>query len=289
MTTTTRIRFALAFVLSAIAAQAQQPVTYTPTVIQSGSPILFRATLPEARALTGTWQKHPVTFTQAPDKSWYLLAGVDVEQTPGVYTLDLVETLASGATKHLTREIAVGAAHYRTGALTVAPSFLAPDPATVARAAEEKAIKDKAFATNTPQVLWSGDFARPVASAGTDSFGTRRTFNGKLASIHRGADFRAAMGTPVYASNEGIVLIAQQMFYEGGFVVLDHGQQFSSMYMHFSRIDVKPGEHIHKGQRLGLSGATGRVTGPHLHFAIRWQGAYLDPNLLLKLPLPANK
>ncbi len=277
MTTTTRI--AVAVLLSTAAARAQQSITYTPATIQSGSPILFHAALPEARALTGTWLKHPVTFTQAPDKSWYVLAGVDVEQTPGTYTLDLTETLPNGTTKHLTREIKVGPAHYRTGALTVPPKFLEPDPATVARAAEEKAIKDKAFATNTPQPLWSGDFARPVTSAGTDSFGTRRTFNGKLASIHRGADFRAAMGTPVYASNDGIVLIAQPMFYEGGFVLLDHGQQLMSMYMHFSRIDVKPGDRIHKGQRLGLSGASGRVTGPHLHWSVCLNQAMVDPAL----------
>jgi murein DD-endopeptidase MepM/ murein hydrolase activator NlpD len=93
----------------------------------------------------------------------------------------------------------------------------------------------------------------------------------------------------VMAANDGVVIIARKMFYEGNLVVVDHGQQFSTLYMHFSKIEVKTGEHVKKGQRLGLSGATGRVTGPHLHFAARWQGDYVDPVLLLKLGLPANE
>ncbi len=157
---------------------------------------------------------------------------------------------------------------------------------TLARIERESALKKAAFAHHSPTPLWSGSFERPVASASTDSFGTRRTFNGTLASIHKGADFRAPLGTPVYAANDGVVLMAQPMFYEGNFVLLDHGQQFMSMYMHFSRIDVRVGDHVRKGQQLGLSGATGRVTGPHLHFATRWQGAYVDPIKLLNLRLP---
>ena len=106
-------------------------------------------------------------------------------------------------------------------------------------------------------------------------------------AFHKGADFRAAAGTPVYAANDGVVLIARPMFYEGNFVLIDHGQQLMSMYLHFSRIDVRAGETVRKGQQLGLSGATGRVTGPHLHFAVRWQGDYLDPVKLLALRLPS--
>jgi murein DD-endopeptidase MepM/ murein hydrolase activator NlpD len=84
-----------------------------------------------------------------------------------------------------------------------------------------------------------------------------------------------------------VVIIAQPMFYEGNLVVVDHGQQFSTLYMHLSKIEVKAGDHVHKGQRLGLSGATGRVTGPHLHLGVRWQGMYVDGVKLLKMTLPA--
>jgi murein DD-endopeptidase MepM/ murein hydrolase activator NlpD len=93
------------------------------------------------------------------------------------------------------------------------------------------------------------------------------------------------MGTVVRAGNAGTVVLAQPLYYEGNCVIVDHGLGLMSLYMHFSRIDVKPGQHVAKGQRLGLSGATGRVTGPHLHWAIRWQGAMLDPAKVLRLKL----
>jgi murein DD-endopeptidase MepM/ murein hydrolase activator NlpD len=272
----------------AIAAQAQQPIIAIPGVLHSGSPVLFRATLPGATAVSGTWLNHTLTFTQAPDKTWFVLAGADVEQPPGTYTLEVTGTLGPGETRRFKRQIRVEPAHYRTTAIQVEPQFVAPDPATQARIAAEVAIKSAAFASGPPEPLWSGKFARPVPFAPTDSFGTRRTFNGTLASIHKGADFHAPSGTPVYAANDGIVAIAQPMFYEGNFVAIGHGQQLFTLYMHFSRIDVHPGEHVRKGQRLGLSGATGRVTGPHLHLGVRWQGAYLDPALLLALPLPSR-
>jgi murein DD-endopeptidase MepM/ murein hydrolase activator NlpD len=110
-------------------------------------------------------------------------------------------------------------------------------------------------------------------------------FNGKLASVHKGMDFRAALGTPVKAGNSGVVVLAQRLYYEGNCVVIDHGLGLYSLAMHLSRIDVREGQTVARGERLGLSGATGRVTGPHLHWAIRWQGAYLDPAKVLKLRL----
>ena len=114
----------------------------------------------------------------------------------------------------------------------------------------------------------------------------RRTFNGKLASIHRGLDYHAKEGTPIQAANAGTVVLARELFYEGNCVIIDHGQQFMTLYMHLSHIQVSEGEKVKQGQQIGLSGATGRATGPHLHVAARWQGAYLDPAQLWMLSLP---
>ena len=281
-----RLRILLTAAALFTAAHAQQ-ITHTPALIQSGSPIIFSLTLPAATAVTGTWQSHPVTFHRLTlSGPWLLLAGVDVEAVPGTYSLTVTAELPSHQQTHISTQITISKATYRTSKITVPGQFLAPDPATQARIAEERALKDAAFAKDNPEILWSGPFTPPVPLSATDSFGTRRTFNGTLASIHRGTDFRAAAGTPVYAANSGIVSFAHAMFYEGNFVLLDHGEHLQTLYMHFSRIDVKTGDHIRKGQRLGLSGATGRVTGPHLHFAVRWQGAYLDPVKLLGLQLP---
>jgi murein DD-endopeptidase MepM/ murein hydrolase activator NlpD len=185
----------------------------------------------------------------------------------------------------LSRDVEIHAAHYRTGTLSVAPQFVSPDPEALKVIEAEVKLKQKIFSASAPQPLWAGDFHAPVAAAPTDSFGTRRTFNGQLASVHKGMDFRAAMGTVVRAGNAGIVVLAQPLYYEGNCVIVDHGLGLMSLYMHFSRIDVKPGQQVAKGQRLGLSGATGRVTGPHLHWAIRWQGAMLDPAKMLRLKL----
>ncbi|MGB8846811.1 MAG: M23 family metallopeptidase, partial [Terracidiphilus sp.] len=176
-------------------------------------------------------------------------------------------------------------AHYRTGTLTVSPKFVAPDPKELARIQDEIALKEKVFAASAPQPLWSGDFRAPVHAPPTDSFGTRRTFNGQLASVHKGMDFRARPGTVVRAGNSGVVVLARRLYYEGNCVVIDHGLGLYTLSMHLSRIAVHEGQRVTKGQLVGLSGATGRVTGPHLHWAVRWQNAYLDPAKLLQMDL----
>jgi murein DD-endopeptidase MepM/ murein hydrolase activator NlpD len=99
-------------------------------------------------------------------------------------------------------------------------------------------------------------------------------------------DFRAAIGTPVRATNQGTVVLARGLYFEGNCVMIDHGQGLFTIYMHFSEIQVKEGQKVDRGEMLGLSGKSGRVTAPHLHFAVRWQGMYLDPATLLGLHPP---
>jgi murein DD-endopeptidase MepM/ murein hydrolase activator NlpD len=120
----------------------------------------------------------------------------------------------------------------------------------------------------------------------TEPFGVQRLFNGARQSVHQGLDYRAPFGTPVEAMNAGRVLLAREMFYEGGFLVLDHGQGLLSLYLHLSRIDVREGDRVARRQIVAHSGDTGRATGPHLHVGMRWQGEYLDPETLLRMELP---
>lgn len=263
-------------------------ISWEPQQLASGSPCLLTvefATPPTA--LQGEWFGRRVDFFPSVDRTvWHALAGADVETSPGNYTLALHATMADGKTASTTRDIPIGASHYRETDLHVAENFVSPDAATLKRIAADKEIKDHAFSQSAPTPLWRGDFRLPVQSPATDSFGTRRVFNGKLASVHRGMDFRAASGTPVHAANAGRVILARNLFYEGNCVVIDHGQQFMTVYMHLSKILVSEGQALQTHQLLGLSGATGRATGPHLHFAVRWQGAYLDPAILLRMKLP---
>ena len=265
---------------------AAQSVTLNPAVVEAGSPELIRVAVPHAATVEGEWLGRKLQFFRDRQKhAWYALAGADVEAPAGPSTLTILAKDAQGVTTDLSQQVEIVAAHYRTGSLKVAPQFVEPGAEVKQRIAEEAALKEKIFSQSAAQPLWTGSFKAPVREAATDSFGTRRMFNGKLASVHKGMDFRAATGTPVLAGQAGVVVLARSLFYEGNCVVVDHGLGFYTISMHLSRIDVIEGEGVSPGEKLGLSGATGRVTGPHLHWAARWQGAYLDPAKLLKMNL----
>jgi murein DD-endopeptidase MepM/ murein hydrolase activator NlpD len=268
-------------------ARAQSSVvTLTPALVEAGSPELIRVDAPASAGLDGEWMGRKLQFFCGRDNhAWFALAGVDVEAAIGPSQLRITARLQQGGVRDLTRTVEIHPAHYRTGSLAVPPRFVEPGAEAIKQIEAESELKAKVFAASAAEPLWRGSFRAPVTAAATDSFGTRRTFNGKLASIHKGMDFRAAMGTPVHAGNSGVVVLARPLYYEGNCVVVDHGLGLFTVSMHFSRIDVKEGQRVAAGEQLGLSGATGRVTGPHLHWAVRWQGAYLDPAKLLNLDL----
>ena len=259
-------------------------VTLRPAQVEAGAPEWIRVAAPNAEAVNGEWLGRKIAFFKLKNGEWGALGGVDVEAPTGESTIH-VTAVDHGAAVEMSRQVEIHAAHYRTGTLSVAPKFVEPGPDALKEIEEESKVKAKVFAASGAEPLWSGDFRAPVTAAPTDSFGTRRMFNKKLASIHKGADFRAPMGTPVHAANSGVVVLARPLYYEGNCVIIDHGMGLFTLSMHFSRIDVHEGQHVKKGDLLGLSGATGRVTGPHLHWAVRWEGAYLDPLKLLKLNL----
>ena len=278
----------LAVSLAPIRAFAQSSaITLTPAVVESGSPELIRVVAPPTAKLDGEWLGRKLEFFRGRNgQAWFALAGADVEAPAGPSTLRLV-VHADGNALDLSRTIEIHPAHYRTGTLTVARKFVEPGPEALQQIEAEIQLKAKVFAASAPEPLWAGSFRAPVTAPPTASFGVRRIFNGKLASIHKGMDFRAAMGTPVRAGNSGMVVLARPLYYEGNCVVIDHGLGLFTLSMHLSRIDVHEGQRVATGDRLGLSGATGRVTGPHLHWAVRWQDAYLDPAKLLRLDLSA--
>jgi murein DD-endopeptidase MepM/ murein hydrolase activator NlpD len=282
--------FFFLFALAAAAlsfASAQDAVRLTPAVVEAGSPELIGVNAPGASAVNGDWMGQKLGFFRGRDgRTWFALAGVDVEAPVGASTLRIGAAAArGGAERDLSRTVEIHAAHYRTGSLSVAPKFVEPAPEAMKEIEAEIALKAKVFSKSAPGPLWSGDFRAPVTAAPTDSFGTRRMFNGTLASVHKGMDFRARMGTPVHAGNSGVVVLARPLYYEGNCVAIDHGMGLYTISMHLSRIDVHEGERVAKGQLLGSSGATGRVTGPHLHWAVRWHDAYLDPAKLLRMDL----
>lgn len=174
-------------------------------------------------------------------------------------------------------EIDVTSAAYATEVLSVDNAKVSPPPEALQRIALEKAEAEKIYKHITPERYWNKPFIRPIDSITTSEYGSARTYNGVLKSYHGGVDFRAKTPLPILASNDGIVVLAKDRYYSGGTVILDHGEGIYTCYFHFSQLDVKVGDKVVQGQKIGLSGATGRITGPHLHFGFMIQGIQSDP------------
>ncbi len=166
---------------------------------------------------------------------------------------------------------------YKKELLQVAQSKVTPPKEVLERIRKELNEANAVYATYTDKALFEGKFILPLQSVITSDYGTARVFNGTLMSYHSGTDFRAAVGTPVVAANDGIVRIAKDRYYAGGSVVIDHGYKIFSQYYHLSQVKVKVGQKVKKGELIALSGDTGRVTGAHLHFGIFAGGTQVDP------------
>jgi murein DD-endopeptidase MepM/ murein hydrolase activator NlpD len=256
----------------------------------NGVPIFLQVTpITPLQSMTGTWLGHELTFDHAGGKNWFVLAGVSLETRPGRYPLKVEAVTTAGKHVHFEQELLVGREKYPAIELKVSKQYTEPNPEQQTEIKQAQDIKHEAFNKITPERGWSGMFAAPVNAPSSDIFGTRRVFNGVTKSVHQGLDYRVGPGTPVMAINSGTVLLARFLYFEGNCVVVDHGQGLLSLYLHLSELKVKEGEHIDRGEEVGLSGATGRATGPHLHLAVRWQGVYVNPAVLLRLPLPEAK
>jgi murein DD-endopeptidase MepM/ murein hydrolase activator NlpD len=273
------------------ASAADWTVRAQPTGLLNGAPVLFQVKPPaKLEFLTGTWLGHALTFSyDASTKTWFSLAGVSFETTPGKYSLALTgERPATKSPLTFTRTFAVARAQYPQikVELTVEKKFTEPTPEQQEQIAEGVKIKHDYLSRVTPAREWDGKFAAPADAAISDVYGSQRIFNGNAQRPHWGLDFRVPSGTPVAAMNQGTVLLARFLYFEGNCIVIDHGQGLLTLYFHLSEFKVKEGDSVKRGQEIGLSGGTGRATGPHLHVAVRWQGTYLDPARLMQMSLP---
>jgi len=262
-------------------------VRVTPQNIVNGAPVLLSVTAPVTlKSLSGTWLGHQIVFDRSSGRNWFVLAGVGLETKPGKYPLKLDGITSGGESIRFERALPVATEKYPIVKLTVSKKFTEPSPEQQQTIKADQDVKHEAFSRVSPDREWSGDFAPPVNAEVSDLFGTRRVFNGVTKSVHQGLDFRVGPSTPISAVNRGTVILARPLYFEGNCVVIDHGRGLLSLYLHLSELKVKEGERVERGSLIGLSGATGRATGPHLHLAVRWQGVYLNPAVLLKLSLP---
>ncbi len=278
-------------VSSSAATAAHWMIVIQPARLVNGSPVLFRVTTPKpVRTLSGNWLGHEIAFNfdASHKSSWFALAGVSQETKPGDYPLELQAETAAGQAISFEKKIRVQRQRYPRVLvpLKVPAPYTAPNPEDQRQIEQDKETKAEIFKTVSAEREWKGPFTPPVNAEISDVFGVERVFNGSVQSTHQGLDFRVPSGTSVAAANRGRVILARPLFFEGNCVVIDHGQGLLTLYLHLSSFLVKEGDDVNKGQPIGLSGGTGRATGPHLHLAVRWQGVYLNPQVLLKLNLP---
>jgi murein DD-endopeptidase MepM/ murein hydrolase activator NlpD len=250
--------------------EGDELVQWKPNPAFPGSPILFRSKTFSGAA---TWLDQKIEFRRDGDE-FTALAGVNLNRSPGRYSLVLDAR---------TIEIRVATHPYPSSTITVPQKFVEPPKVIQQRIADESLVKRTVFKSSPPERLWGGPFVAPTNTRYTSSFGARRVYNGKTRSVHQGLDFSVAIGTQIKAANSGRVVIARDFYFEGGFIVIDHGESIFTLYMHLSQFQVKEGDAVDKGAPIARSGSSGRVTGPHLHFGIQWRGAYLEPSTLLRL------
>jgi len=204
---------------------------------------------------------HDVAAYRVDEREWRALVGIDLDVKPATYA------------------VAVHA-----GPLRAAYDLVVTPPESEGERIEREAkLLDEVWKSSAPERLWSEAFVRPVPQPANSAFGTRSVFNGQPRSAHGGADFLSPAGTTILAPNAGRIAVARSLYFSGNTIVIDHGLGLFSMLAHLSAFDVREGDRVTAGQRIGLVGATGRVTGPHLHWAVRASGARVDPLSVLAL------
>ncbi len=254
--------------------QGQRPLSVSvwPASIGQGDVVQIDVAGDAEHSITGTIFGSDLSFSfDAANSRWSALAGIDLDTKPGEYRIrvDRGDVRAS-------RLVQVHARQFRVRRLRVPDTFVNPPPEALVQIDNDNKALAEAYAQRTPQ-RWSGGFALPVDGAPTSNFGTRSYYNGRARSPHAGVDFTSEPGTPIRASNHGAVALAAPLYFTGNTVIIDHGARLFSVFAHLSEFQVKAGEVVMPDTIVGLVGATGRVTGPHLHWSVRLNGARVDP------------
>lgn len=258
---------------------AQPPLTIDVEArsVQPGEVALVTITAPAAvRSVAIHVFNRQIQAFALGEGKWEAIVGIDLDAKPGPVMMSV-----EGGGARATRELVVKPKTFKTRRLTVDPDFVTPPPSAEARIEADAKLLAQTWASSASDRLWSTPFTRPVNDPANSAFGTRSIFNGLPRNAHGGADFLSPAGTMVHAPNAGRVLVARDLYYSGNTIVIDHGLGLFSMFAHLSAFEVNEGDRVENRTLVGRVGATGRVTGPHLHWAVRANGARVDPLSLL--------
>jgi len=266
-------------------ASAVQVRIAPPSPRQGDAALVVVAGARDAKQIEGSFGGRSLHFFPYGDEH-AAVAGIDLADKAGKAAWQIGVLGARGAATKASGTVVVRAAKFPVQRLTLPAPMVDLDPETERRAAGEAARLRAIYETSTPERLWRGRFTRPLGGdAPGTAFGSRRIINGQPRNPHSGVDFAADLGAPVLASNRGRVALIADFFFAGRLVVLDHGLGLYTLYFHLDRIDVSEGAVVERGEAIGAVGATGRATGPHLHWGAQLGAARVDPRTLLSLPI----
>jgi murein DD-endopeptidase MepM/ murein hydrolase activator NlpD len=275
---------AITFAGSAAAGRASEPEISVPqAAVSQGDVFLVTIKqLPPGASVDGTWQGSGLGFVAVSATESLALVGVDFGTPPGSYALTVRVRVPSARPVTWQRSVEVAAKDFGVQHLTLPKGMVHFNRPTLARVRREAALLSALWPKRTPEAYWRGGFVAPVPGQTGTPFGIARVINGEPRNAHSGIDLRAALGEEVRATNRGRVALVGDFFFHGRAVVLDHGMGVYSMYFHLSQVNVAVGDLVESGGVVGLAGATGRATGPHLHWAVRLAGARVDPLALVR-------
>lgn len=271
----------ICLLLPAATANAADLITLqTPEQVGVGQPFLVRMTSRQPlTTVTVKWKGTEVSPSMAKSNGQHdglLILGVGLNDATGNYPLT-VSVSDGSATQQLKRQITVVDTVFAHETLTVDSKHVTPPDEVMERIQKERTVILEAIRTVSPKRHWELPFSRPVKGKMLSRFGLRRVFNGETKRRHKGLDFRAWEGTPIHAMAAGRVVLAGNFYFAGNSVFIDHGNGLISMSCHMSKLLVKTGDSLVAGQKIGLSGATGRVNGAHLHLSVFALGTSIDP------------
>jgi len=258
-------------------------VSWFPQELKQGE-VLFVTVAPETEiaSVEGALDGTPIYFYAREGGGFAGIVGVDLAAAPGKRSLSVKIMDLEGRSFKRVFAVPVHAGEFEVQKLTVAPEMVDFTEETYQRYLAERKELKRVFNQVRLERLWRHSFGKPVVGSVTSTFGLRRVFNDKARNPHTGVDIAASEGTQVGACNDGIVAFARELYLEGKTIIIDHGFGLYSIYMHLSEIQASEGDTVHTGEVVGLVGATGRVTGPHLHWGIMLLGAKVDPFSLMR-------